>query len=121
MGDSDKNFISILSHDKPTNALGKPDVRKLGSEQDCKSEKLFIVKLQVPLMQGGPPSMMCYDKKRKLQTLITPANCAQAEQLADTVRLRGLVGGAKAYFNAYVNAENELKILFHETLPMQAW
>ena len=50
----------------------------------------------------------------------------ESADLAVTIRSKGIVPlgydfGAKGYFNAYATPENELKILFHEVLPLQPW
>ena len=115
--------------------------KKKGSSKKEK-EGMFVVKVQVPLMdpamrmhanpaaammgmalgghQEDDSCCMCYDAKRKLNIQISKRNCPDAPKLAAAIRSRG-VQGLKAYLNAYMTPENELKILFNEMLPMQSW
>ena len=108
--------------------------------------KLFVVKIQVPLEPGAlgsqvtdafkvamgmrermQPStlpadigMMCYNQKRNLTMQITPSNCADAARLDRAVRTGGVAGGVKGYYNAYL-ADGKLNILAHKPLPLQPW
>jgi hypothetical protein len=65
-------------------------------------------------------AIMAYDQRRRLQFKIYPSACPEHAQLVDAVRTRG-VNGLKAYFNAYVTPERELKIVMSEILPPQPW
>ena len=73
---------------------------------------------------GGDPrgvAIMAYDQRRRLQFKIYPSACAQHAELLRTIRTRGMCGGLKAYFNAYLTSQRELKIVMDELLPAQPW
>ena len=138
-------YSMTLNNDK---GMGSCKVGKMSKteKQDAKTDRMFIVKVQVPItdpaamMQSNPAmammalssqknhiqmdgiTMMCYDAKRKLNVHISERNCPDTQRLASAIRSRGGHSqGQKAYLNAYVSAENELKILYHQMLPMQQW
>ena len=114
----------------PVGSYDSVAVQKVGQvTQVCaanaKKGKMFVVKLQVPgagaHYDGAGMGIRCYDTKRKLDLFIKPSNCGEHDDLASTIRKKGLVGGGKAYCNAYITPNNELKIMYHELLPMQPW
>jgi len=118
-------FAAVLNHDRrDRNFGGLVDFKK---EHSMKKDKQFIVKVQVDMTADFKSiPMFCYDMERKMQCYISPENCPGAADLAVTIRSKGIVPpgydfGAKGYFNAYATGANELKILFHEVLPLQPW
>ena len=111
---------------------GKTEKLNKTGKQNARKDKMFMVKVQVAMfdpamaildqMDMDIGSMRCYDAKRKLDVHISERNCPEAKQLDSAIRTRGgHPQGLKAYLNAYVTPENELKILYHEMLPMQQW
>ena len=80
------------------------------------SANLVQAAFQDPRGEG----IMAYDQRRRLQFKIYPSACAQHAQLVSAIRQHG-VRGLKAYFNAYVTPERELRIDMSEMLPPQAW
>jgi len=128
-GNTDELYSMNVNNDA---GMGSRKVGKLNTtgKHDAKKDRMFVVKVQVPMSLQGPSgqrdmgtgSMMCYDAKQKLNVHISERNCPDARRLASAIRSRGgHPQGLKAYLNAYVTAENELKILYHEMLPMQPW
>lgn len=83
------------------------------------ADKMFIVKIQVPLVPGD--DLMCYNEKRDIQTQIGAENCRGLRRLDQVIRSGNVAGGMKAYFHAYISIANELHVLAHKPLPLQPW
>ncbi|KAH9830020.1 ankyrin [Rhodofomes roseus] len=86
--------------------------------------KAMVVKVQVPYLggpvkQGGP--LLMYNKKRSLVcTLEVAGNETAYARIAETVWTKG-VNGAKAYFPAELNSQDELVIKVGEVLAEQSF
>lgn len=104
------------------------DMKKLrvgAPEKMPAADKMFIVKIQVPMtsrVSAGPLSgvMMCYNQARDVQVHIAEQNCAVSARLDGIIRSGKIANGMKGYFNAYVSA-GKLHIVAHNPLPLQQW
>ena len=120
-------FTSVINFAKPLGVQTKPQARSPAeSGTRRKGGETFVVKMQVPMDPGGrsaaASTIMCYDAKRKLNTMISASNCAEHGRLAEMIRRRGLMGGLKAYFHGYLSDDgSKLMVLVDEPLEMQPW
>ena len=64
--------------------------------------------------------LMCYNQKRDFVCWI-PRGQNDSEKLADIISQRGLAGGLKAYFKAYVDKTTKQLVVVPSMLPAQPW
>jgi MYND finger len=83
----------------------------------------FPLKIQVALHSPiGVAPMMCYNESRSVQCLIHKQNCTKAQLLEKTIRQRGEMGGAKAFFNASLRQKDgALAIEIDHSLGLLPW
>jgi hypothetical protein len=94
-----------------------------GGENAGGGDVCFPLKIQVALHSPiGVAPMMCYNESRSVQCLIHKQNCTKAQLLEKTIRQRGEMGGAKAFFNASLRQKDgALAIEIDHFLGLLPW